>query len=310
VNWNRRLSEDFTINAGIHSQYLQVSDKFTLEPRLSMQWNFLPAHSFTLGWGIYRQSLPLVIYYGKSQNESLDFMQSIHYVAGYSYQLSYDAIIKIEGYYKDISKAPVEASEKSSWSFLNSGTSFGIVEGEGILAKSTGLGKAYGAELSFLKHFSDGYYVTATGSFVRQEYKGSDDIWRYGAFDNKYVLNILSGYEWVLNPELTLEFAGRFTTAGGAPYTPIDIEKSKERNSTRYNEALAYTLRNTPYSRFDLRLDIRNNLDNFSIISYISAENLFSTENIYMRYYSQSSDTIKEVYQLGFFFVGGVRIEF
>ena len=310
INWNRRFTENITINAGIHSQYMQVSDKYTIEPRIGFEWNFLPAHSFSLGWGIYRQSLPLIIYYSEDENQDLDFMQSIHYVAGYSYQLSMDAILKVEGYYKDISKAPVEADENTSWSFLNSGTNFGVVEGEGIIAKSTGLGKAYGADLSFIKHFSNGYYITATASYIRQQYKGSDAIWRFGAFDNMYVINLLSGYEWVINPDFTLEFSGRYTRTGGAPYTPIDLEESREKNSTKYAKELAYTLRNSPYSRLDMRIDFRNNFESFSIISYISAENVLSTENIYLRYYSRSSNSVKEVYQLGFFFVGGFRIEF
>ncbi len=310
VNWNWNISKSVTADFGIHSQYLEVNDKFTIEPRAALSWDFLPNHNLRAGYGIHRQSLPLLIHFAGDENEGLEFMQSSHYVLGYSYQIGLDAMLKVEGYYKDICKAPIERDEASSWSFLNAGANFGAVEGVGLEAKSVGLGRAYGADLSFRKNFSNHYYITATASYMRQQYKGSDGVWRFGAFDNVFAVNLLAGYEWVITPTFTIEFSGRYTIVGGGPYVPIDLEESRAHGETRREESEAYSVRSPNYSRTDFRIDFRENFDGFAIVSYVSAENVFNKQNVYDYQYDSNDDRIEAVSQLGFFFVGGFRIEF
>jgi hypothetical protein len=308
INWNYRITEDVTANLGLTSQYLDLSKASTIEPRASMSWKLAEQHIINFGFGIYRQSLPLLIYYQEKVNKNLDFMQSIHYIAGYSFIFRQDAIFKLEGYYKDISKAPTE-TKNSSFSLLNSGANFGSVFVNEPLV-SQGLGKAYGAEFSFIKNFTNGYYITTTASYVRQEYQGSDGIWRNGSFDNRYILNVLSGYEWKVSERFTIEFAGKYTLAGGAPYTPIDIEKSARLNRTYFLDNQAYSVRKPDYSRFDIRIDFRQNLNNMSIISYISIENLLNTSNVLEYQWDDKNEKVKTINQLGIFPIGGIKIEF
>ncbi|MBM2813253.1 MAG: TonB-dependent receptor [Ignavibacteria bacterium] len=314
VNWNWRISEDLTSNVGFHTQYFGVNKKMAIEPRLSLSYKLATSQSFNAGFGIHSQSLPLVLHFdNKDSNDihdkNLDFMKSIHYIVGYAYQLAEDAMFKVEGYYKDLSQIPVESNKLSSWSFINSGASFGSVDQKGYM-KSTGVGRTYGFEASFIKNFANGYYITATGSYVRQQYKGSDDIWRFGAFDNIFILNLLAGYEWVISPAFMIEFSGKYTTAGGSPYTPVDIDRSYEENRTYYLDKEAFTLRNPDYGRFDIRIDFRNNFKSFAITSYVSAENMLNQKNILLHQYSTRKNEVEAVNQLGFFFVGGFKIEF
>lgn len=308
INWNYRPIDDLTINAGITSQYLQISNKTTIEPRFSVSYKLHPDHALKLGFGVHSQSVPLLINYQFEENKELDFMQSIHYILGYSYNVNESSIFKFETYYKDLSKIPVELTP-STYSFVNSGNNFGSVFTFDPLV-SKGIGRTYGAELSFIKQFTDGYYITATGSLVRQEYKGSDDKWRYGAFDNKFIFNILAGYDWQVNETFVIEMSAKYTLAGGAPYTPIDVEKSKQLNSTYYLDSEAYSLRNDNYNRFDIKINFRQNFDNFAIISYVSVENLLNNENILMYIWDVKNEKIKRVNQLGVFPIGGFKIEF
>lgn len=124
------------------------------------------------------------------------------------------------------------------------------------------------------------------------------------------MINALAGYEWIISDDFTIELSGKYTLAGGSPYTPIDLEKSAERGNTYLIEQEAYSLRNSDYSRLDFRIDFRQNLSDWSIISYFSIENALNTQNILMRTYDTNNDAINKVYQLGIFPVGGVRIEF
>ncbi|MCX6153391.1 MAG: TonB-dependent receptor [Candidatus Kapabacteria bacterium] len=310
INWNWRATEDFTINAGIHSQYLKINDKITFEPRLSAQWKLTEMHSFNAGFGIHCQTLPLLLYYENEKNKNLDFEKAKHFILGYTVQPSTNLMLKIETYYKDITNAPVKRDFASAFSFLNAGTNYGTISSNDDPLKSTGSGRAYGLELSVFKHFADGYYVTATGSYVRQQYKGSDNVLRWGGFDNIIVTNVLAGYEWKISKAQTLEFSGKFIYAGGLPYSPIDSLKSMERHSTYFIDSLTNNLRLPFYSKTDIKIEFRDNYKSFAMISYFSIENVFNTKNILQYLFDPSTGKQKTVYQSGFFPVGGIRVEF
>ena len=309
INWNWKISPVITSNFGLHSQYLKISNKYTLEPRFALSWNFTEGQFLNFALGIHRQSLPLLLYYSSNTNNSLDFMESKHLVLGYSNQLTENLIFKAETYYKDISKVPVSNGVSDYWSFLNIGTNFGSIGGKENLI-SNGTGRCYGAEFSLIKHFSEGYYITTTASYVRQQYKGSDGIERFGGFDNIYIINILAGYEWKLSDIFTMEFSGKYTLAGGAPYTPIDTITSRANNQTYYLTSQPFSIRKPDYKRFDIKIDFRTNFQKISIIGYVSVENLFNTNNVLEYQWSNSKKKIESVYQLGIFPLGGVRFEF
>lgn len=309
VNWNWHATESLTLNTGVHTQYLQVSNKVSVEPRLSLSYILAPEHTITLGTGIFRQSQPLTMYTSRTENQSLDFTQTIHGILGYTWSIADDIQFKTEAYYKYYTNAPVERDKLNGVSFLNAGANFGSIDVQDVLVNN-GKGKSYGAEFTFRKNFSNGWYTTATTSLVRQEYTGSDGIWRFGAFDNKYIVNLLAGYEWKISPTFTMEFSGKFTHAGGAPYTPVDLALSRSSGFTRFDVSRPFALRNPDYERVDFRVDFRNNFEGVAIISYITIENILNKKNIAQREYSPRSNAVVDANQLGFFPVGGVRVEF
>ncbi len=309
VNWNWKISNSITSNIGIHSQFLNLNSKMTLEPRFSLSWNIMEGQFINIAYGIHSQSLPLLLYLASKDNNNLDFMLSKHLVAGYSVQFNDNLQLKAEAYYKDISQVPVSKNELDYWSFLNSGTNFGSVGGKVDLI-SNGTGKCYGAEFSLIKHFSEGYFITSTFSYVRQEYQGSDKISRFGGFDNIYIFNLLAGYEWKLSDIFTIEFSGKFSMAGGSPFVPIDTNASSLYNQTYYLTDKAYTERKPDFQKIDIKIDFRTNFENMSIIGYFSIENLLNANNVLEYQWSNSKKKIESVYQLGFFPLGGVRIEF
>jgi hypothetical protein len=310
INWNWRIFETFTTNIGVFAQYLGISDKTSIEPRFAASWKFMPLHNLTFGIGVHRQSLPLITYFSAEENKKLDFMQALHYVLGYSYQIREDALVKVETYYKDLSNIPVDKTELNYWSFINAGANFGVIGGAGDELISTGTGRTYGVDFSLFKNFSNNYYTTITGSYIRQQYKGSDDIMRFGAFDNIFVANFLSGYEWILSPVFSIDFSGKYTIAGGTPYIPIDLEASIASGEKQWDKKNAFTKRKPNYSRFDVKVDVRYNFDNCSLIAFLSLENVLDTENVYKYKYNKIEKAIEVSDQLGLFVLGGVRVEF
>ena len=308
LNWTWRPSPTLTFNTGLFTQYLGVGDQFSVEPRVGASWALAKGQSLSAGVGVHRQMQPLPVYFSYN-NQDLDFTQSIHYVLGYSIAPKSDLLVKVEGYYKDISNAPVRANKQDGYSLLNAGTDFGGVRVNFPL-KSEGKGRSYGLELSLSKHFTSGWYLLVTGSYIRQEYTGSDGIWRDGGFDNGFIGNLLGGYEWKINDGFSIDMSGKFTWAGGAPYTPIDVERSALYNSTILDDKNYFAERNDTYSRLDLRIDFRQNFDGWSLSSFFSVENALNAENVLARIYDPQTGEVEIENQIEFFPVGGFRVEF
>jgi hypothetical protein len=309
VNWNWRPIEPLVINTGLFAQYLGISGKTALDPRFGIAYTLDEANTFSAGYGIFHQSLPLGIYYGHPQNTELDFTQATHYIVGWTHLFDYDLQAKAEGYLKEYKNAPVEQGGSGYISLLNAGAEFNNISTNDPFT-SDGLGKTYGAELSLTKRFTDGYYFMLTGSYVRQEFTGADGVWRFGTFDNKFIGNVLAGYEWRLSPSFSIEFSTKYTYAGGAPYTPIDLDSSRYYGDTRYDEDNPYSLRNEAFHRWDIRIEFKNNFDGWALSGFFLIDNVLDVQNIERRYYRASTDSIESIYQFGFFPVGGFRIEF
>ena len=308
LNWQWRPTSTLKLNTGLHVQYLGIDGQISFEPRFGGSWKTSERGTLSAGIGLHRQSHALPVYFAYD-NESLDFTQAIHYVVGYTHAPTNDLLLNVEGYYKDISNAPVRANRPDGFSLLNVGTNFGSVNADFPLV-SNGKGRTYGAEFSLTKHFRNGWYMLATGSLIRQEYQGSDGIWRYGGFDNRFIANFLSGYEWKLSNQFEIDFSGRFSWAGGAPYTPIDFERSALYNATIFDDTQPFSKRNPNYSRLDARIDVRQNFTNWSISGFFSVENLLNKDNLLTRFYNPRTGQERIKHQIGLFPVGGFRVEF
>jgi hypothetical protein len=167
-----------------------------------------------------------------------------------------------------------------------------------------------------MKHFEDGYYFTATTSLFKQRFTGSDGVWRDGAFDNRYIVNLLAGYEWKLSPTFSIEFSGKLTLAGGAPYTPVDTARAKLFNGSgqfgpQYlDDSRAYAVRYPDYKRLDVKIEFRQNLGSVSIVGFVTAENALNAKNILQYAWDAHKNEVVAINQLGIFPYGGLRVEF
>ena len=308
LSWTWRPGRAWTFNTGVFAQYLGLNDQFSLEPRAGASWEFASGHTLSAGFGLHRQMAPLPVYF-VYDNQNLAYTASTHYVLGYSAVPARDLLVKVEGYYKNVTDAPVRADQRDGYSLLNAGTEFGGISVDFPL-ENEGKGRSYGLELSLTKHFTDGWYLLATGSLIRQEYTGSDGVWRDGGFDNGFIGNVLGGYEWKISEGFSIDMSGKFTWAGGAPYTPVDLDRSRLYNSTVLDDDSFFAERDDNYSRADVRIDFRQNFKGWSMSTFLSIENVLNTSNVLARLYDAQEDRVKVEHQIGFFPIGGFRIEF
>jgi outer membrane receptor for ferrienterochelin and colicin len=136
-------------------------------------------------------------------------------------------------------------------SIASKGTGFGQVGDEEIV--STGKGRAYGMEFLFKLMEMKNLNVTATYTLFWSEFTDKNGKFLPSTWDTRHLVNLIASYKLPGNWNI----AGRWRFSGGAPYSPIDFEKSSLKS--------AWDIQNQPYTDYDnfnsLRLKSNHQLD-------------------------------------------------
>lgn len=304
------LSEKWTMNAGLHTQYLALNNATAVEPRLGMIYAINNKSSFNVGYGLHAQMQPINVYFLQSTNTvgktvynnlNLDFTQSHHFVLGYNIQPASDWRIKTELYYQSIYNVPV-TSFSSTYSMLNTGSTFKTDLQDSLT--NNGTGKNYGIELTIEKFFSKGYYGLFTSSLYSSKYTASDGVERNTAFNGRYVFNLLAGKEWKIGTGKRNKFSVdfKFTNAGGRAYTPIDLAASNTAGREQLSTNV-YSSNYDNYYRIDLKAGytLNSSKKRFSQTISLDLQNLTNHKNVFSQSYDDRNQSISTTYQLGFF---------
>lgn len=315
------ITDDLSFTFGLHSQYLDLSEKTSLEPRAALSWKLRSNQTLSLAYGLHAQTVPgPVLFYSEEvapgvfqrTNQSLDFMKSNQVVLAYDRTLGENWRLKSEVYYQALFDIPVEQTA-SSYSVINEGAEF-IFEEKGSLVNE-GTGTNYGVELTLEKFFSKGYYVLMTGSLFESTYEGSDGIERNTAFNKNFVGNVLVGKEWKFGEggKNAFTFDTKFTTAGGNPFTPIDIDATRANGGRQVLlDNIAFSDVYDDYLRWDVKFGVRFNSKkrNISHQFFVDFQNVLNRENEFVRRYNEITDQVNTVTQNGFFPDVMYRIQF
>ncbi|MFY0627751.1 MAG: TonB-dependent receptor [Reichenbachiella sp.] len=308
----RKITDNLSFTFGLHSQYHSLTEAMSIEPRTAVSWQVTKSQRLSLAYGLHSQAVPSPILFHEEQldentsvqtNTSLGFMKSHHFVMGYDRRLGDSWRLKVETYYQHLFDVPVETIE-SSYSAINQGADF-VFDVKPYLVNE-GSGRNYGAEVTLEKFFSRGYYMLFTTSIYDSKYQGSDNELRNTAFNNNYVVNTLFGKEWKWgkNDQNAWTFDTKLTTSGGKPYTPIDLESTRDNGG---NEVLfedqAYSLRTSVYFRWDVKFGVRLNSRNKNISHqfYVDLQNITNRKNEFVERYNPVTDEINVIEQMGFF---------
>ncbi|MCF8228815.1 MAG: carboxypeptidase-like regulatory domain-containing protein [Bacteroidales bacterium] len=322
--WQYKITNEITLNPGIHWQYFGLNGSSNLEPRLGFQWQYATDRSISLAYGYHSQLMPITTYFNQEQlpdgsyvkpNKSLDLLKSHHFVVAHDWRISQNIRLKTEVYYQKITDAAVNASKEDSYSVLNQGANFYIATPDSLVNKGTG--ENYGVDITFEKFISNGLYYLLTASVYESKYKGSDAVERNTAFNGAYVINALLGKDFDMNKVFTkskknntLNIDIKSVWAGGQRYTPINVEESLKENHTVYYDDLAYSRQFKDYFRTDFRIAFRQDAKNLTMEWAIDFQNIFNTRNIYSRQFNTKTGEISEIDQLGLLVVPQFRIEF
>jgi hypothetical protein len=307
ANFSHHFSDKLSSNLGLYSQLFTLNNSYSIEPRWNIKYQFQPNQSLSFGAGLHSQLQPLEVYFYETRtaggqreltNKDLGFVKSLHGVAGYDINFSAHHRLKAEIYGQYIYNAAVERSP-SSFSMLNSGADFYFPYKTNL--DNNGKGYNYGTELTLERFLDRGFYYLVTASLFESKYKGSDNVWRNTAFNTNYTLNFLTGKEFRINKKSSVGIDTKIAYAGGQRYTDFDLAASAAAGYVVFKEEEAYSMQNTPYLRWDLKLSYARNGKRTTQKWYVDLQNLTNRKNMYIRTLNPVNGTTGEIYQIGFF---------
>lgn len=306
-----KFSPRLILTLGVQGMYWSLNQKsWSVEPRLALNWYVGARHKLSLGYGWHSkiQTFPISFVVERNpdgsynnENRELGPTRSHHVVLSYDAYLAKFWSLKANVYAQYNTDIGVQKMP-SSLSVANLGA-IGVYP---YLTgwENTGVAFSYGAELSVEKFFSQGYYGLVSGAYQRAFYRASDMIWRNSAFDAQYIASTVMGKEFKIGKKKrNVIYADlRFNLHGGLPYTPIDLEASRQAGEEVLKVDQAYSERLGMYKRLDVRLGIRINQRKKRISHhiYIEGNNVANFQNDLAVHYNPETQELVRARQFGF----------
>jgi hypothetical protein len=295
----------FSTTLGLRSDVFTYNKNKSISPRFSFSYQLGPNTTLNGATGLYYQNLPLLLL---SQNENFKNLKdpfSAHYVLGVDHLLNEDTKLSFELYWKDYKNFPLDPHQPGLFlldEIYYRYTFFGghdqlVDEGEAV---------SKGVEFMLQKKLAQNIYGLISVSHFRSKYKDHQNEWKNRIFDNQLIFSIQGGYK----PNKNWEVSIRWMYAGGSPYTPFDLEASKQNHrvvldGNRINEA-----RYPDYHSMNLRFDKRFYFMNSNLVFYFSVWNVYNRKNIATYFWNDKEQKQDEIYQWRFLPIFGLEYEF
>ncbi|RPI73705.1 MAG: TonB-dependent receptor, partial [Ignavibacteriales bacterium] len=210
MNFNLVFMERFITNLGIRGDYFNILDNdIYFSPRLSVSYLLSDVTRINFSSGIYYQSPSYLWLIGDKMNTKLKNMRVNQYILGFDYNVSDDALLKVESFYKNYFDYPVSLS-RTYLTMANTGAGYGDENFESfglepLIAEGTGNSK--GIEFSLQKKLSGTpYYGIFSLTYSTAEYAALDGVARTGSFDQTWILSLSGGYKISTEWETSFKF--------------------------------------------------------------------------------------------------------
>jgi hypothetical protein len=320
AEWQQKFGPQWTINGGLHFTYLFLNNRYTLDPRTSVQFRVNKNHSLAFSTGLYSKPYDIsTLLYSHSDvlnntslpNKNLEIPQAYHAVLGYTYNFKNDFQLKTELYFQYLFKIGVSADSNSAVSLINAQNSYDIWSVTSPFV-SKGTGTNYGVDITLQKFFTKGYYFLFTSSLFNSTYQTLTRKIYPSTYDRNYTLNVLGGKEFRVgkNKANVIGINTKFLVMGGNRYTPVNFQQSSIQHSEVDDLTAVNSLHAPLYYRWDLGLSFRFNTKRITHTLMLDIQNVTNHLNIYGQVYDNRSNSIQYYYQQGLFPLFNYRIEF
>ncbi|MEM9895153.1 MAG: carboxypeptidase-like regulatory domain-containing protein [Bacteroidota bacterium] len=287
-----RLSQNLFFEGGINTQYFALNKQLVVEPRASLEWE-KGRHTLGMAYGLHGRIERLNYYLnrdveGIQQNRYLGMTRSHHFVGSYGILLRENRRVLIQPYFQHLFDVPV--SRGSSFSFINLQNDWFINEE----LRNSGRGRNYGIDVTMEQFLTNGLYYTVSGSLMKSQYRGGDNVWRNTLFDRGYIGNFSLGKELIVgsNRSNILGLNVRITYQGGLRFTPIDERSSLDSRSVIEDEEKAYSEKFSDDLIVHFSASFRKNRARYSSIWMLSILNASMVEEFQAFEYNSQTNRI------------------
>ena len=317
VEWKHYFNPRLSMVSGVHYLHFALNNRSSFEPRAALQWEMNSEHGFSAGFGLHSRMESIAIYLAKNYddiggistpNRNLGPARALHFVTGYQNRMISNTLLRIDLYYQHLFQVPVENEPDSYRSILNSSSGYTTAD-----LTNQGTGRNFGVELTAERFFNRGFYYLGTLSLYRSFYTAMDGVERNTAFDGRYVVNALAGKEFQMGKSeknRVFFINTKLAVIGGNPYTGLDLEASRNENTTVLDTDNPYAVRGDDVIKWDLALGIRRNHLKVTTEWKIDIQNLTNNQAVVNSYWQQSTQSIGYSYQLSMFPTLSYRISF
>ncbi|MDH4198541.1 MAG: TonB-dependent receptor, partial [Candidatus Aminicenantes bacterium] len=296
---------NFSLSAGARIDYVPLSERIHLSPRLSFSWVLTKRLTMNGAFGIYYQQMPLFLIKQDPGNAALPDPRARHLVLGFKYLLRQDIQLTLEAYDKQYTDHPM-APKSQYWFVIDdvNGDNDRFWDFGALVAE----GRAYarGVELTLQKKISKKLYGLVNLTYYRARYRDLMGFWRNRLFDNRFIVCLSGGYK----PSRTWEFNVRWTLAGNKAFTPVDEALSIQYGYpvVRIEDVMAGHFND--YQNFSFRVDKRFSFRRSNLIVFLGALNLFDHKNELYRFWDYYGNQYLSEYMWGAIPYVGLEFEF
>lgn len=291
----RNITSRLNITWGGRFDNYQYISSSRFSPRAGLSYRLTDRLSWRASFGTYYQQPFFLFLSAFPSNRGAVPFRSDHYVTGLTYSASNSLRFTVEAYRKNYKDYPV-AVQFPTLSLANIGDTFDVQE---ILfpITSAGRGRVQGIELFVEKKFTNKWFGQANAAFSRSRQAGLDGIRRPGSYDYPRVFNVVGGYRLTPKWELSL----RAAHLSGRPYTPFDLNLSRQQRRPIFDLAQVNAARLPDYVRIDVRVDRTFYVRDKPLLVFIGAQNIVNRKNIAGYTWNRRSNSVQTNEQLGLF---------
>lgn len=281
------------INMGIRTDYYDLSESLTADPRLTVQYQLNKRTNVRVSTGLYHQYPQPYQFNTQTGNPELGPQQAVHYILGFEHEN--DLLhFRAEAYYKDYDQLVIEDEERQ---LTNRG--YGDARGVDLFLRySRFLQSRFNGWISYSFLQSERYQPRQTESSMVFESTLSD-------FDITHNLNVVGKFRIV-----DMIYGGlNYQYATGRPFTPVvDAYQPSGQNYYLPVEGPVNSKRLPDFHRLDLNLSYYLPLPKQqSITFYVSVSNVLNYKNINDYTYNNDYSNRSPVYSnYNRFFYAGV----
>jgi len=270
--------------AGLRGDYFRYTDDSSLSPRLGLSYAFSATTELHLSYGAYHQAPETFWLNAHPDNKSLRFLESEHVVLGGEHAFGDRFKVRAEIYAKAYHRYPVD-SANPHLTLANMGGSI-VPTFFGSKLLGVGTGYARGLEVSVQSPPAQklSWEVNYSNAVVR--FKALDGVLRPGDFDYGQIINLGASYN--ASPAWNISMKWRY--AGGAPYTPFDMQLSAQKDTSYFDLTQINTLRYPAYHRLDIRLEKRFSFPKWALSAHLEVQNLYNRKNVYYRFWEDGRE--------------------